>query len=675
MKKLLVLVCMLAMLIALIPVASAQLSTADLYEAENGSLTGVTVASIVSGYSGSGYVTGFDASTDSLTITVNAPQQALYDLTIGYRSESGDKYTKVSLNGSSLGEVFLPITTVFSETSGGRVLLNAGSNQITFENHWGYYDIDYIKVHQAAINTTHPIERTLVNPNASPQAVSLFNYLADQYGQSIVSGQQNNNDNLSHVSWIESTTGKKPAVVGFDLMDYSPSRVANGAISYEIEHALAWDAQGGIVTFLWHWNAPTKLNGTCDWWSGFYTDCSDYDIAYALANPNSEDYQLLIQDMDAIAVELKRLEDAQVPVLFRPLHEAEGGWFWWGAKGPEPAKQLWRLMYDRYTSYHQIDNLIWVWNSISPDWYPGDDVVDIVSADDYAAAGDYGPVYSKYESLVSLVNDTKMVALTENGPIPDPDLLQIYGAHWRWFSTWTGNYLTDGNNNSTSHLIDVYNHPYVITLDELPDIKNYQSIPDNEAPTAPSNLMATVASSSHINLSWTASTDNVDVSGYKVYRNDIEVGSSTTTSYSDTDLAASTTYSYMVKAYDAAGNLSAVSNTASATTSAGAMTMQVEEIAIALHSGKGKTWAVATVLITDDAGNPVANATVSGHWSGVTSDSDSGMTGADGIVTLSSNQVNNPGKGTYSFTVDNVTYSTLTYDPSQNIETSDSITK
>lgn len=476
MKRLLATLCMLAMLTAIIPMVSsaATTPTVDLYEAEKGSLTGVTVQSTVPGYSGTGYVTGFDRSRDSLTITVTAPEKALYDLTIGYRSEFGDKYTTISLNNSSLGEVFLKATTSFSETSGGRVLLNAGSNKVVFAKHWGYYDIDYIKLQKATINTSHPIGRTLVNPNATPEAVSLFNYLADQYGHAILSGQENeNNTALTNVNWIASTTGKKPAVVGFDLMDYSPSRVENGATSTEIENALSWDSQNGIVTYVWHWNAPTKLKSSCNWWEGFYTSCTDFDITYALANPNSQDYQLLIRDLDAIAVQLQRLKDAHVPVLFRPLHEAEGGWFWWGAKGAEPAKALYRLMYDRFTNYHHLNNLIWVWNSISPDWYPGNDVVDIVSADDYANAGDYGPVYSKYQSLVSLVNDTKMVALSENGPIPDPSLLQIYGAHWSWFNTWTGSYLTDGKNNTTNHLIQVYNDPYVITLDELPDIKHY----------------------------------------------------------------------------------------------------------------------------------------------------------------------------------------------------------
>jgi Bacterial Ig-like domain/Tryptophan-rich Synechocystis species C-terminal domain len=89
---------------------------------------------------------------------------------------------------------------------------------------------------------------------------------------------------------------------------------------------------------------------------------------------------------------------------------------------------------------------------------------------------------------------------------------------------------------------------------------------DTSAPTSPGSLAATAASSSQINLSWTASSDNVGVTGYDIFRNGTLVGTSTTNSYSDAGLPASTQYTYTVEAYDAAGNLSTASGGASATT-------------------------------------------------------------------------------------------------------------
>ncbi|WP_317618390.1 discoidin domain-containing protein [Paenibacillus sp. PL91] len=97
---------------------------------------------------------------------------------------------------------------------------------------------------------------------------------------------------------------------------------------------------------------------------------------------------------------------------------------------------------------------------------------------------------------------------------------------------------------------------------------DYSGGSDTQAPSAPSSLTASAASSSQINLSWTASTDNVGVTGYRVFRGGVQVGTPTGTTFNDTGLTASTAYSYTVKAIDAAGNLSANSNTANATTSA-----------------------------------------------------------------------------------------------------------
>ncbi|MFE9751260.1 glycosyl hydrolase [Saccharothrix saharensis] len=202
-----------------------------------------------------------------------------------------------------------------------------------------------------------------------------------------------------------------------------------------------------------------------------------FDLAAALADPASTDHRLLIRDMDAIAVQLKRLADAKVPVLFRPLHEAEGGWFWWGAKGPGPAKQLWRILHDRLVNHHDLHNLIWVWNSVSPEWYPGDDVVDVVSADVYLPQGDHGPAIGTYERLVDLGGDKKLVALGEVGSIPDPDQIRAYDARWSWFVTWSGSFIQDGVVNPRDFLQRVYHHADIITLDELPNFKQPQEPP------------------------------------------------------------------------------------------------------------------------------------------------------------------------------------------------------
>ncbi|MGO4731088.1 glycosyl hydrolase [Paenibacillus sp. 2KB_22] len=432
-------------------------------------------------YDGTGYISYFfeedekaTAQKGSATFQVKAPENGLYELSLGYYipEGNGDKATSIQVNGSGAGELTLSAPkpgTVRAEKKMTKVLLNSGNNSIQILRGWGYYGIEYIKLERVepSISTQKTKMDPLSNSKASPQAKALMKFMSNQYGKKIISGQQT----LEDATWIYQQTGKYPALVSSDLMDYSPSRVENGSTSNEVEKMMEWYKRGGIVSLSWHWNAPKGIGGNepgHEWWRGFNTEFTTFDVEYALNHPESEDYKLLIRDIDAIATQLKRLQEHNIPVLWRPLHEAEGGWFWWGAKGPEPAKKLYRLMYERLTKKHGLNNLIWVWNSVKEEWYPGDDVVDLVSVDIYNSPGDHSPNIAKYDELLFLSKHKKLVALAENGPIPDPDLLQTYGAHWSYFNTWTGDVLRDGKTNTKEHLKKVYNHDNLITLDELP---------------------------------------------------------------------------------------------------------------------------------------------------------------------------------------------------------------
>ena len=207
---------------------------------------------------------------------------------------------------------------------------------------------------------------------------------------------------------------------------------------------------------------------------------------------------------------------------------------------------------------------------------------------------------------------------------------------------------------------------------------------DNTAPAQVSGLTVTPVSSSQLDLDWDANGEP-DVDHYNVYRSDTEGGtyspvdSSGTNSYSNTGLEATTTYYYKVSAVDAVGNEGTQSAWATGTTSEpSANTMHVDSIDMTLvPSGRGRrTYALATVTIVDASTNPVPGATVSGDWQGATSDSDSGITDANGQVTLRSGSLRRPPSGTtYTFVVDvdGVTKDGWTYDADANIETSDSV--
>ncbi|MCX6218867.1 glycosyl hydrolase [Spirosoma sp.] len=437
-------------------------------EAELGELTGVQVASTNPGFSGTGYVTGLDNATDKVVLTVSAPA-GLYELAIGYASPYGDKGIDFQVN-DERGSGTLKQTSAGFTTAGlGKFLLNEGTNTITIYRGWGYFDIDYLLLTSTAAVLPVKPSKTLVDAQATLSTKGLFSYLVDQYGSKVISGQQDD------VEYILEKTGKEPAIGSFDLIEYSPSRVQFGSKPQRnSEDIIKWAKKGdgrGIISLMWHWNAPTDLiNQAPDklWWRGFYTDATTFDIAAVLADKQGERYQLILHDIDAIALQLKKFQAADVPVLWRPLHEASGGWFWWGAKGAGPLKELWRILYDRLTNYHQLHNLIWVYtatDTFKADWYPGDQYVDIVGMDIYTDPT--ANMSGNWSSAQSQLNGKKLVTLSETGNLPNPDKIRGFGTWWSWFAVWTG---TDYIKKQPLDLLKVvFTDKDVITRDELPD--------------------------------------------------------------------------------------------------------------------------------------------------------------------------------------------------------------
>ncbi|MGF7141078.1 glycosyl hydrolase [Roseimarinus sediminis] len=454
-------------------------------EAENGQLTGVHIETKHKGYSGSGYVSGFDNEGDRLELSFESENEGKQRLMIGYSGPYGDKNNRVYFNGENLGDLLFPASAGFTEIDAGTVMLKKGSNSIVIEKSWGWFEVDYFRLADPEPPVSWNISEHPVNQAASAETRKLYDFLLDHFGKQSLAGQyvggsKSYNDFSSEWQYLHRQTGKYPALYGNDLMDYSPSRVEFGAKSTVTDDVIRfYNDQHGLVTLSWHWNAPTDLPNTEEqpWWSGFYTRATTFDLAAAINDPESERYQLLLRDMDVIAAQLKRLQDKKIPVLWRPLHEAEGAWFWWGAKGPEACVKLWQLMYERFTVHHQLNNLLWVWTTTdSPnalDWYPGDDYVDILGVDVYLNNGDYSASASMFDRLRQLFEGKKMLTMSENGTIPDPGEMYSKEAPWLYFCTWSGDFIFDGERNSNEHLKEVFQHDSIMTLDELPD-KWYQ---------------------------------------------------------------------------------------------------------------------------------------------------------------------------------------------------------
>ena len=321
---------------------------------------------------------------------------------------------------------------------------------------------------------------TPVTSGASQEAQSLLTFFADTYGKKIISGQQDGwrrtNGLSAELNYITNTTGKLPALLAMDVAGYtdeSPRRDMNHLLA---NRAADWfNQRNGIVEFCWHWRAPMNE-------PAFYTKETTFDISRAVTEGTPE-YAATLRDLDLIADELEILRDAHVPVLWRPLHEANGRWFWWGAGGPEPFKKLWRMMFENFTVKHHLNNLIWVFSPGAEtdlaEWYPGDAFVDIIGTDHYPMDGNHGAAKDVFDELTKMTRGTKLIALGENGPIPDPDLVVREKAGWLFFTTWSGGILFEKT--TPEQLRDYYNNPYVLNLGDLPDLKNYPFKPAGNA--------------------------------------------------------------------------------------------------------------------------------------------------------------------------------------------------
>ena len=315
---------------------------------------------------------------------------------------------------------------------------------------------NYIAQASAANAIVHTYDGSLSNENAIASAQSVYAYLKSEWGVHCLTGQMESTWMGSadyEMDYIYENTGKYPAIRGLDFM--------NNDFSGVVSRAKEWWDKGGIVTICWH-TGPDFASG--------YTESQQENIDWDEAfTPGSDTYNALIAGMDRAVPYLQELEDAGVPVLWRPFHELDGGWFWWSYGGSENFVKLWQLMYSRYTDYWGLDNLIWVFgyshNGMELEkWYPGDDYVDLIGADSY----DAGANADLYEAVSEVAASGMPIVFHECGTIPTEDEMKSGSASWLYFMTWHTDYITDSQYNTKKSLSQIYNSDYFITLDELP---------------------------------------------------------------------------------------------------------------------------------------------------------------------------------------------------------------
>ena len=310
------------------------------------------------------------------------------------------------------------------------------------------------------------------NPKAQTCVKKVMEYLSRISGDRIITGQHTQTMAMEELCKIRKITGREPALLGFELLSYSPN------INYEdtdeecqievrenrdtLRRAEEWAEKKGLITFTWHWFSP--LGGRS---KSFFTRNTDFDANKAVV-PGTPEHNALISDMDHMAELLRPFSEGGIPVLWRPFHEMDGDWFWWGAKGADTAKALWHIMYERFTEYHDLSNLIWVWNAERAEYYPGDDVVDIISRDLYPPAHEHTARKKEYLELMKIPGKPKPALIGEIGVLPDPEELHRERVRWASYMTWSKVFCLTEEYNTDQELKRVYDSPYSITKEDLP---------------------------------------------------------------------------------------------------------------------------------------------------------------------------------------------------------------
>jgi mannan endo-1,4-beta-mannosidase len=304
-----------------------------------------------------------------------------------------------------------------------------------------------------------------VNPHATPEARALLAYLQSISGKATIAGQHNfPNVGARWTDMAYDLTAKYPGLFGGDF-GFSAGEDKDSVLGRPamIEEVKRQYRNGAVVTLTWHEVRPTDDEPVTfkDSVQGHLTDAEWKE----LLTPGSPLNLRWCAQVDVVAGYLKQLQDAHVPVLFRPYHEMNGNWFWWGGRpGSSGSAALYRQIYDRLVNMHHLDNMLWLWNVGAPggnagsiaDYNPGTQYADLATMDTY---GEFKQEY--YTSLLALAGD-KPIALAEVGRLPSPEVLQQQ-PRWTYFMCWS-EFIQE--HNPLDLVNAVYDAPQVLTRED-----------------------------------------------------------------------------------------------------------------------------------------------------------------------------------------------------------------
>lgn len=289
--------------------------------------------------------------------------------------------------------------------------------------------------------TPENVRSYMADANATDETVALFYNLYQLQKTKFLVGQQDAfngfYNNASGNSDIKKATGNDPALLGSDFMFITDDKNTGEPTNwfYQQELLITADAKeaydkGMVNTFCWHFREPYEGES-------FYTaDMTEQQKQNAFISllPGGENHNYYKEKLDKIAGILNNLKGSDgklIPVIFRPFHEFDGNWFWWGSNYCTPAqyKELWQFTVNYLKDTKQVHNVLY---AFSPDnsytqesqylsRYPGDDYVDVLGMDNY---GDFSQpsvsgtatANSKLKMVASIAKQkVKIAAMTETG--------------------------------------------------------------------------------------------------------------------------------------------------------------------------------------------------------------------------------------------------------------------
>ena len=326
----------------------------------------------------------------------------------------------------------------------------------------------FLLIIQVSLTSGQNLEIRPITPNASKETIQLLEYIYSISGKQIMAGQHCAPlVGSTRLPVVHRLTNEYPAVFGQDF-GFSFPGYWDG-INYRqniVDEAIRRHEEGLIITLMWHAVPPTE-DEPVTFRESIQGDLTDEEWN-DLITPGTLIHERWKSQVDVIAWFLKQLRFAEVPVLWRPYHEMNGGWFWWGKKeGENGYKKLWQMLYDRLVNFHGLNNLIWVYNTnefkegVDPHetYYPGDEFVDILATDVYTE----GFNQENYDQMLKLAGN-KPVALGEVGRVPGLEIINSQ-PRWTWFMQWGD---PGGFREGFREYTDVYKAENVVKRDQLP---------------------------------------------------------------------------------------------------------------------------------------------------------------------------------------------------------------